>query len=132
MKVTKLIREYVVKKVNENYPKTEAELAYEKHADNISNAIKEANEIVFEYAKKIAEELNARYGFPNDSKLKPSDYYNAVSSRSNYESEIYRASRIAREERQKKVAEKIEEILITLELGGSKADLDEMLKNIGK
>lgn len=132
MRVTKLIREYVEKKVNENYPKTEAELMYEEHNHNISNAITEANEIVYEYAKKIAEELNAKYGFPNDSKLRPSDYYNAVSSRNDYDSEIYRAYRKARDERQKKISEKIEEILLTLELGGSKADLDEMLANIGK
>lgn len=132
MRVTKLIREYVVRSVNANYPKSAEELAWEEHNHNISNAITEANEIVYEYAKKIAEELNIKYGFPNDSKLRPSDYYNAVSSRNDFESEIYRAYRRARDERQKKISEKIEEILLTLELGGSKADLDEMLANIGK
>jgi hypothetical protein len=132
MRVTKLLREYVEKKVEESYPKSVAELVYQEHNKNINEAITEANEKVYEYAKKIAEELNARYGFPTDSNLKACYHYNSVSSRYDYDSEIYQASRKARDERQKKIDEKIEEILLTLELGGSKADLDEMLANIGK
>ena len=132
MRVTKLIREYVEKKVRESYPKSVAELVYEEHSKKINDAITEANEKVYEYAKALAEELNAKYGFPNDSKLMARDYYNFVSSRYNYDSEIYKASCKARDEREKKIEEKVEEILLTLELGGTKADLDEMLKNIGK
>lgn len=132
MRVTRLIREYVEKKVNESYPKTFAELVWEKHNDDINDAITEANEKVFEYAKKLAEELNEKYGFPADSNLKACDHYNSITNKYDYDSEIYRAFRKERDERQKKIAEKIEEILLTLELGGSKADLDEMLKNIGE
>jgi vacuolar-type H+-ATPase subunit H len=132
MKVTRLIREYVVKKVNESYPKSVAELVYEEHNKSISDAITEANERVSEFAKKLAEELNEKYGFPNDCKLTACDYHSTISSRYDYDSEIARASRKAREERKKKIADKVEEILLTLELGGSKADLDEMLANIGK
>ena len=132
MRVTRLIREYVERSVKESYPKSVAELVYEKHNSNISDAITEANEKVYEYAKKIAEELNAKYGFPADNNLRACDHYNSVSSRYNYDSEIYQAYNKAKNERQKKIAEKIEEILLTLELGGTKADLDEMLNNIGK
>ena len=132
MRVTRLIREYVERSVKESYPKSVAELVYEKHNSNISDAITEANEKVYEYAKKIAEELNAKYGFPADNNLRACDHYNSVSSRYNYDSEIYQAYNKAKNERQKKIAEKIEEILLTLELGGTKADLDEMIKNIGK
>ena len=132
MRVTKLIREYVEKKVNESYPKTVAELVWEEHGRSINDAITEANEKVFEFAKKLAEELNARYGFPADSNLTASNHYNSVTNKYNYDAEIYKAYRKAREEREKKIAEKIEEILLTLELGGTKADLDKMLANIGK
>lgn len=132
MRVTKLIREYVVKKVNESYPKSVAELAYEKHGKNINEAITEANEKVYEFAKKLAEELNAKYGFPADSNLTACNHYNSVTNKYNYDCEIYQAYRKAQDERKKKIEEKIEEILLTLELGGSKADLDEMLANIEK
>lgn len=133
MRVTKLIREYVVKKVNESYPKSVAELVYEEHSKKINDAITEANEKAFEFTKKLAEELNIKYGFPSDSNLQARDHhYNSITNKYNYDSEIYQAYCKAKDERQKKIEEKIEEILITLELGGSKADLDEMLANIGK
>lgn len=132
MKVTKLIREYVEKKVNESYPKSVAELVYEEHNRKINDAITEANEKVYEYAKALAEELNAKYGFPADSSLRACDNYSSITNKYDYDSEIYQAYRKARDERQTKIETKIEEILITLELGGSKADLDEMLANIGK
>ena len=132
MRVTKLIREYVEKKVKESYPKTAAEIAYEEHNKNINHAITEANEKVYEYAKKLVEELNVKYGFPTDANLKACNNYNAITNKYSGDSEIYRAYRKAKDERQKKIEEKIEEILLTLELGGSKADLDEMLANIGK
>lgn len=132
MKATKLIREYVTEKVNASYPKTVAELVYEKHGKNINEAITEANEKVYEFAKKLAEELNARYGFPVDDNLTACNHYNSVTNKYNYDSEIYQAYRKAKDEREQKIEEKIKEILITLELGGSKADLDEMLANIGK
>lgn len=132
MRVTKLIREYVEKKVKESYPKTAAEIAYEEHGKNINHVITEANEKVYAYAKKLVEELNAKYDFPTDYNLKACNNYIAITNKYGCDSEIYRAYRKARDERQKKIDEKIEEILLTLELGGSKADLDEMLANIGK
>ena len=132
MRVTKLIREYVEKKVNESYPKSVAELVYEEHGKKINEAITEANEKVYEYAKALAEELNIKYGFPSDSNLRACDHYNSITNKYNYDSEVYQAYRKAKDEREKKIEAKIEEILLTLELGGSKADLDEMLANIGK
>ena len=131
MKVTRLIREYVERKVRESYPKTEIELTWEEHDKNLDEAVAEADEIIFEFAEKLAEELNAKYGFPTDSNLR-AVHRGAMARRYNNDSEIYQAYRKARDERQKKIAENIEEILLTLELGGSKADLDEMLANIGK
>ena len=132
MRVTRLIREYVEKKVRESYPKSVAELVYEEHNRKIKDALTEVNEKVYEYAKALAEELNAKYGFPADSSLRVRDHYNSITNRYDYDSEIYQAYHKARDERQTKIEEKIEEILLTLELGGSKADLDEMLANIGR
>ena len=131
MRVTRLIREYVEKKVRESYPKTEIELAWEEHDKSLEEAVAEADEIIFEFTEKLAEELNAKYGFPADSNLR-AVHRGSISRRYDYDAEIYQASCKARDERQKKIDEKIEEILLTLELGGTKADLDKMLANIGK
>jgi Fe2+ transport system protein B len=132
MKVTRLIREYVEKKVNESYPKTVAELEWEEHDKSLDEAVTEARERVFEFAKKVAEEVSEKYGFPTDSNLMACDNNRSIGRRYNSNSEIYQAYYKAREERKQKIDEKIEEILLTLELGGSKAELDEMLANIGK
>jgi hypothetical protein len=131
MRVTRLIREYVEKKVREAYPKTIEELAWEEHDKSLDEAVAEANEKIFEFAEKLAEELNIKYGFPADNNLR-AVHHGSIARRYNNNSEIYQAYFKAKDERYKKINEQIEEILLTLELGGSKADLDKMLANIGK
>ena len=133
MRVTKLIREYVEKSVRANYPKSAEELAWEEQTKKMNEAIAEGNELVHEYQKKIAEELNIKYGFNEDYCLRDNSIYNAVRSNDyGWDNPTYAKYRKARDEREKKISNTIEEILITLELGGTKADLDEMLKNVGK
>ena len=133
MRVTRLIRDYVEKSVKANYPKSAEELAWEEQTKKMNEAIAEGNALILEYQKKIAEELNAKYGFDKEYCLCAYDHYNTVRS-NNYggDSPLYEAYRKARDERENKIFDTNEEILLTLELGGTKADLDEMLKNIGK
>ena len=131
MRVTKLIREYVEKKVKEAYPKSEAELIWEEKSRRTNEALTRANDIVEAYAKKIAEEINAEFGL-GDYNLKPFEGRNWFSTSYYGDCEEFRACRKAEDERRKKIAETIEEILINLELGGTKADLDEMLAKVGK
>ena len=132
MRVTKLIREYVEKKVKEAYPKTEAELIWEEKNSIIHNAITEANEQVEAFAEKLAIDLNIELGCTDDYKIKPFEGRNWFSTSYYGDCEAFRACRKAEEERRKKIAETIEEILISLELGGTRADLDEMLAKVGR
>ena len=53
MRVTKLIREYVEKKVKEAYPKSEAELIWEEKSRRTNEALTRANDIVEAYAKRV-------------------------------------------------------------------------------
>lgn len=131
MRVTRLIKDYVEKSVKANYPKSVAELVYEEHSNSLDEAVAEANERIFEFAEKVAEELNVKYGFPADSNLRAVQR-GSMARRYNYDAEMYQEYRKARDERHQKIEEKIDEILLTLELGGTKADLDEMIKNVGK
>ena len=131
MRVTKLIREYVEKKVKEAYPKSEAELIWEEKSRRTNEALTRANDVIEAYAKKVAEEFNAEFGL-GDYRLKPFEGRNWFSTSYYGDCEEYHASRKAENERYKKIAETIEEILISLELGGTRADLDEMLAKIGK
>jgi hypothetical protein len=130
MRVTKIIREYVTKRVNEKFPKTKEEIAWEEYKSKMNDAISEANEKVYKFAQEVAEELNAKYGFDSNYCLYGIDYYNAVRSDYNYDFELYVNQREAREERDQKISKTIEEILIELELGGNKETLEKLLKEI--
>lgn len=132
MRVTKLIREYVEKSVKANYPKSAEELAWEERSKALSQAMTEVNEIVEAFAEKVIAEINEKYGFAEGYDRLEKTQYAIVRSNGQFDDPIYRASYNARKDREKAIEEKIEEILLTLELGGTKADLDEMLKNIGK
>ena len=135
MRVTKLIREYVEKRVNAAYPKSEAELMWNAKSKKMNEALAKANELINEASKKIAEEINAEFGFAVDSyRLEGrKDIYCRIIYPTHYGNcEEYQACQKAEDERRKKIKETIEEILISLELGGTKAELEEMLANIGK
>lgn len=132
MRVTKLIREYVEKRVKAAYPKSEAELIWEEKSRRANEALTRANDVVEAYAKKIAEEFNAEFGLAENYRIKAFDGRNWFGTSWYGDCEEYQASRKAENERHKKIAETVEEILISLELGGTKAELEEMLANIGK
>lgn len=132
MRVTKLIREYVEKKVKEAYPKSEAEIRWEEKSNKVNEAITKANDLVEAYAKKIGEEINFEFGLDEGYRIKAYEDRNWFSTSYYSDDEDYRASYKAEKERRKKIAETVEEILISLELGGTKADLDEMLAKVGK
>ena len=131
MRVTKLIREYVEKKVREAYPKSEAELIWDEKSRRTNEALTRANDVIEAYAKKIAEEFNVEFGL-GDYHLKAYDGRNWFGTSYWGDCPECQASRKAKDEREKKIAEAIEEILISLELGGTRADLDEMLAKIGQ
>lgn len=130
MKVTKLIREYVEKRVKEQFPKTAEELAWEAEQDKMRKAIEEAEKLIGVYAEQVVKELNEKYDFKDYNMRKTNTCY-ATDTYCN-DSKVYRASSKAKNERVKKVGEIIENILVSLELGGTKAELEEMLANIGK
>ena len=132
MKATKLIKEYVAKKVREAYPMTAEELAWEELKNKLGDAQEKAYEIIMKYAEKVVAEFNAENGFEDNYRLEVYRHCCPVTYGSCRNSEIYNAYYKAREEREQKINEAIEEILINLELGGTRKDLDEMLANLGK
>ena len=135
MRVTKLIREYVEKRVVAAYPKSEAELAWEAKSKKVNEALTKANGLINEASRKIAEEINAEFGLAvGGYRLEGrEDTYRSIVYTTYYgDCEEYQACRKAEDERRKKIKETIEEILVNLELGGSKAELEEMLAKVNK
>ena len=128
MKVTKLIREYVESSVREMYaPKIDACGAdYKKKMDEVNKTLakmtEEFNNTAKEMIKKNGLSINIRYGTEEESRI-----ISYTTSFGNKEyAPIYEKRRKLTVERD----EKIKEVLLTLELGGTKAELDEMLKKI--
>lgn len=134
MRVTKLIREYVGKRVNEAYPKTSAELHWEEKKAQMSKAMEEGDKLIQAYIEEVCSALNTQYGFEGEYCLKDCGRMSHIGTSYRWECKdsLYVAAKKAQDERHTKIAETIENILVSLELGGTRAELEEMLAKIGE
>lgn len=137
MKVTKLIREYVEKSVakampNKDEGKDEIQVEYEALEKDVLDYAKKR---IAEFAEKHKGNIRGYYsGFGYDEFEKEKEYLigqirvNTPSIRTKLSDEIYEENKRLAEARKNA----IEDILINLELGGTKADLDKMIAELGK
>lgn len=132
MKVTKLIREYVAEQVTAKYPETEAEKRYAENLDEIQNTIKELQEIIKDYSLKLCEQANIELEIDDWDKNDKIYSFDPILTYGGYNSPYARALNEKRNERKEKINKAIKDILINLELGATKAELDEMLKKLGE
>ena len=130
MRVTKLIREYVEKTVSEKFKTpTEKEVECQKLREKLSRFANIVDAEVHDFINQRIADFREQENIPQDITLKPRKYYVAVY----YDitnSKIDIASDRAKDERIKRKNEAIENILLTLELGGTKADLDRMITEL--
>lgn len=132
MRVTKTIKEYIAKKVNEVYqPKlNEIDLQYKCDREKLIMRIKSA-------VAECEEKIKAIVADSGDGWNYQPYHYGYHSSEDGYLSSYEPRDKEA-EARFKNMKnnltaeknEKIEEIIVALELGGNKDTLDEMLKNL--
>ena len=128
MRVSKTVREYIEKQVWAKYPKTERELYAEQISELVNQARKEHNERLEKMKKELADEIVAKYGLTEEMGKQDSSYHDYVFF--TYNSPIQCRANTDKEERRKAVNQKIDDIIVTLELGGTKADLEKMLAEI--
>ena len=125
MKVTKAIRDYVEKKVFEEYDKAKNELKreYKKRVEKAKEEIKKMLE------GDVIENINMVLGYYGMEQIKAEDAFYRI-----YVSVQNRKEESELNEKRKKIydlaKDKVTEILATLELGGTKEDLDKMLSEI--
>lgn len=128
MKPSKVLKEYIERKVKEAYGKeSQAELDYKQARKEFEEEVEKANAKVKEYISKVYQEI------PNPHSFKVSTSTTTPFSTWCYGgemSELQKASRKAEQERLEKINTTIEDILIELELGGTKAQLEERLANL--
>lgn len=124
MRVTKIIREYVEKTINSKLVYGAPKEEYETASKKLSDLGIEINKKVEAYAAQLIAE--AQPSLPEGFKLNLSNY-NAVNW-SSYGSPMYDKSQAHIDEIKKKRAAAIESILVELELGATKADLERLIE----
>ena len=127
MRVSKTVREYIEEQVASKFPKTENELYYEQTQQIVSKASREYEERLAKAKQEIAEQVAQEYGIVEDMatiNLRWCNPYETCGTKVRTQAETDGI------ERRKAINKKINDIVVTLELGGTKADLEKMLAEI--
>lgn len=133
MKVTKLIKEYVAEQVAVKCPETKMEKRYKEKLDEMQLKAEELNEKVKNYALDLCEQANKDLDIDNwekDDRFHLYGSYAHISS--GYNNPYAKNLNFLKNKRKEKINEAVKNILINLELGATKAELDEMLKKLGE
>lgn len=122
MRVTKLIREYVEKTITAKMPYGEPTIAYKKHCQSLNDLTSQLNEKMDAYA----EELLAGVGnLPEGFTIKKTHW--SIFESTTWNSPMHTAASTHERKVREKRAEAIESILLELELGATKADLERLI-----
>ena len=127
MRVSKTVREYIEKQVASKFPKTENELQYEQNEQIASAMNKEYYEEIEKAKVSIIANLREKYGMTDDTVVARMNYGNVFSA---YPTKARDKADLDKQVREKAIREKIDDIVVNLELGGTKADLEKMLAEI--
>lgn len=123
MRVTKLIREYVEKTVTEKMPYGEPTAQYKAAREHMSALYENMNKQLRSAAKGLAEAANLE--LPEGFKL--SVQCGNLISMDDFHAPLRKAANAHEAEVRKKRTEAIESILLELELGATKADLERLI-----
>lgn len=128
MRVSKTVKDYIEKQVRAKFPKTEEELQYEKVNHNVGTANSEYHELMTQARQEIVKKLVEKYGLTDNMVEEKTSY--AYSPFGTWKTKEREQANKAERERNTAINETIENIVVTLELGGTKADLEKMLAEI--
>jgi hypothetical protein len=127
MRVTKTVREYIAKQVASKFPKTDIELYQEQQEQIASKMNQEYYDRVEKAKADIIASIAKEYEINEGDIAIRNNYGNVFST---FNTPTAMKANTAKSERQKVIHEKIDDIIVTLELGGTKADLEKMLSEI--
>ena len=127
MRVSKTVREYIEKQVTSKFPKTDIELFQEQQEQIASKMNQEYYDRVEKAKAEIIASIAKEYEIHEEEIVIRNNYGNVFST---FNTPTAMKANTAKSERQKAMREKIDDIIITLELGGTKADLERLLAEI--
>lgn len=123
MRVTKIIREYVEKTINNALPYGAPKDEYIAASQKMSELCERLEEQVDVYAEELISNID---NLPEGFTIKRTQ--NHVFTSSSWGSPMQEASNAHELEIRKKRAAAIEQVLVELELGATKADLERLIK----
>lgn len=127
MRVSTKVKDYIAKQVASKFPKTEIELYQEQQEQIASKMNQEYYDRVEKAKAEIITSLAQEYKIHEEEIAIRNNYGNVFST---FNTPTAMKANTAKSERQKAINEKIDDIIVTLELGGTKADLEKMLAEI--
>lgn len=129
MRVTKLVREYIEESVDKALSeKSAVEIEYEAFRKELDEFIKQIEDTVEQMVDEAIENYRIVNYIPDDIKIKKTDY--ALVRYDDWDSAIRSNAMDIKKKRNEAKAKAIKDIMLTLELGGTKADLDAMLSKV--
>jgi hypothetical protein len=127
MRVSKTVRDYIEKQVASKFPKTDIEL-FQEQQEQIANKMNQEYYDRVEKAKaEIIAKLASEYEIHEEEIVIRNNYGNVFST---FNTPTAMKANTAKSERQQAIRSKIDDIIVTLELGGTKADLERLLAEI--
>lgn len=127
MKVTRLIREYVERSVKALSKKSQEEIDYGILQDKCADASTYIRERTVALASELKKDVVERFGIPEEY-VRESAHCLIVAQHNG--TPISQKAYAAKERRDKETQDKINEILLNLELGATRAELDEMIAKL--
>lgn len=129
MRVTKFVREYIEESVSKALSeKSTAEKEYEAFCNDLHQFINQIDDEVEHMIAEAIENFRMAHNIPDDVKIKKSD--NILIRYDDWNSAIRTEAAAMKRKRDAEKERAVKDIIITLELGGTKADLDAMLSKV--
>ena len=122
MRVTKLIREYVEKTITAKMPYGEPVQVYNRESKALSDLCEQLEEKVDAYAKELLASVD---DLPEGFSITRNNFH--VFSSSSWNSPMHIASNAEERRVREKRQEAVDNILLELELGATKADLERLI-----
>jgi hypothetical protein len=129
MRVTKIVREYIEESVSKALTeKSTAEKNYEAFYNELHQFMHQVEDEVEHMIDEAIENYRMVHNIPDDVKLTKTDY--TLIHYSDWNSAIRNEAETMKRKRKEAQMRAVKDIILTLELGGTKADLDAMLSKV--
>ena len=135
MTISEISEKYIKKEVSEifNSHITEEEKAFNEFVKKMKAEVRNINKECRALIEKRAKEFNETYNLTNETGISfnpKKTFCECNEYITERKIEIGKKSHEAERKRQKKIDKTVEDIILTLELGGTKEDLDRMLNEL--